>query len=278
MLLKTNIKYVAGAFICALLFVSHPVNMFAQPADFTGKTSEWDGCRRYDFTVSGRNAIVVVPQKAAKGNPWIWRPAFFGAFPSVDKALLKKGFHVVYFDVTHLYGSPRSVLLGNDFYVEMTHRWGLSPNVTLEGFSRGGYFAFNWAAENTDKIACLYVDAPVCNIESWPSRKRTQLWSDFLKEWGITDSEVDDNFRGNALNKLSSLYAARIPIIAVCGDSDKTVPYEENMKKVYDAYKKMGGKVKLIVKHGCDHHPHSLTNPEPIVKFIMRHQKSNHIR
>ena len=71
------------------------------------KTGEWNGCDRYDFTFKDRQATIVVPKKAAKGNPWIWRPAFFDAFPSVDKALLEKGFHIVYYDVTHLYGSPR---------------------------------------------------------------------------------------------------------------------------------------------------------------------------
>ena len=56
------------------------------------KTGEWNGCDRYDFTFKDRQATIVVPKKAAKGNPWIWRPAFFDAFPSVDKALLEKGF------------------------------------------------------------------------------------------------------------------------------------------------------------------------------------------
>ena len=55
------------------------------------KTGEWNGCDRYDFTFKDRQATIVVPKKAAKGNPWIWRPAFFDAFPSVDKALLEKG-------------------------------------------------------------------------------------------------------------------------------------------------------------------------------------------
>ena len=54
------------------------------------KTGEWNGCDRYDFTFKDRQATIVVPKKAAKGNPWIWRPAFFDAFPSVDKALLEK--------------------------------------------------------------------------------------------------------------------------------------------------------------------------------------------
>ena len=49
---------------------------------FPGFKSEWNGCDRYDFQFKGRDAIVVVPKQAAKGNPWIWRPAFFNAFPS----------------------------------------------------------------------------------------------------------------------------------------------------------------------------------------------------
>lgn len=35
------------------------------------KKSEWNGCDRYDFTFKDRQATVVVPKKAAKGNPWI---------------------------------------------------------------------------------------------------------------------------------------------------------------------------------------------------------------
>ena len=81
-----------------------------------GSKSQWNGYERYDFRFKERDAIVVVPKQAAKGNPWIWRPAFFDAFPSVDKALLEKGFHVVYYDVTHSYGNPRAVALGTDFY------------------------------------------------------------------------------------------------------------------------------------------------------------------
>lgn len=52
------------------------------------KTGEWNGCDRYDFTFKDRQATIVVPKKAAKGNPWIWRPAFFDAFPSVDLSLI----------------------------------------------------------------------------------------------------------------------------------------------------------------------------------------------
>lgn len=235
------------------------------------KKSEWNGCDRYDFTFKDRQVTVVVPKKAAKGNPWIWRPAFFDAFPSVDKALLEKGFHIVYYDVTHLYGSPRAVSLGTEFYKDITDRYGLSPKVTLEGFSRGGLFAFNWAAQNTDKVACIYVDAPVCNVFSWPGRKNATLWNDLLKEWNLTDAEME-HFKGNPIDNLAPIAAAGIPIISVCGDSDQTVPYKENMDVVRSRYLAAGGPVEVILKKGCDHHPHSLDNPEPVVDFILRQQ------
>lgn len=243
----------------------------ALTANANEKTGEWNGCDRYDFTFNDRQATVVVPRQAAKGNPWIWRPAFFDAFPSVDKALLDKGFHVVYYDLTHLYGSPRAVELGTGFYDMMTRRYNLSEKVTLEGFSRGGLFVLNWAAANSDKVACIYVDAPVCDVFSWPGRANKDLWNDLLKEWGMTDAEME-HFKGNPIDNLDRIAAAGVPIISVCGDSDRTVPYGENMDVVRSRYLAAGAPVEVILKKGCDHHPHSLDNPEPVVDFIVRQQ------
>ena len=235
--------------------------------------SDWKGHTRYDFKFNDRQTTIVLPHKAAEGKPWIWRPAFFGAFSWVDEALLEKGYHIAYYDVTHLYGSPRAVKLGTEFYNAMCEHFQLSDKVTLEGFSRGGYFTFNWAAANPDKVACIYVDAPVCDITSWPGRKRTNLWNDFLKEWDVKDEDVTTNFRGNALQLIDKLIEAKIPIIGVCGNSDKTVPYKDNFKKVAENYQQKGGIVETIIKPGIDHHPHSLENPEAIIDFIVRYQK-----
>ena len=253
-----------------------------EPVSFPGEKNMWEGYQRYDFKLDNRDAIVVVPNEAAAGRPWIWRPAFFGAFPSVDKDLLAKGFHVAYYDLTHLYGSPRAVRLGTAFYQEMTERYQLSPKVVVEGLSRGGYFAFNWAAANPEKVACLYVDAPVCDIMSWPGKKQAKLWNDFLKEWQVKDAASGAAFPGNALAHLNILAAHHVPIIAVCGDADQTVPYIENLKPYREKYQQLGGTIELILKPGCDHHPHSLENPEAVVDFILRYQEGytekQHIR
>lgn len=79
-------------------------------------------------------------------------------------------------------------------------------------------------------------------------------------------------FNGNPVDNLAPLAKAHIPVIAVCGDSDQTVPYIENMKIVAERYRAMGGLVEVILKPGCDHHPHSLEEPEPVVDFIVRNQ------
>lgn len=239
---------------------------------FPGKVERWKGFDKYSFVFKGRQAIVVTPQKAATGNPWIWRPAFFGAFPSVDEALLKEGWHVAYYDLTHLYGSPRSVHLGKDFFDAMTRNYHLMDKVVVEGFSRGGYFAYNYAARYPETVSALYVDAPVCDITSWPGRKNEKLWNDFLTEWNLQDVDVNERFVGNAMNLLPKLANANIPIISVCGAADKVVPFAKNTKPVREAYESLGGIMELVVKPNCDHHPHSLDDPEPIVDFLKRYQ------
>lgn len=240
---------------------------------FPGLKGKWKGFDQYTFAYQDREAIVVCPKHAATGNPWIWRPAFFGAFASVDEELLRRGFHVAYYDLTHLYGSPRARKSGTDFYWNMVRMYGLSPKVTLEGFSRGGLFAYNWAADHPDKVACIYVDAPVCNVFSWPGRspENAGLWKGLLEEWGLADDQMN-SFSGNPIDRLKPLADAGIPVICVCGDSDKVVPFSENSAIVRQRYTAMGAPFELILKPGVDHHPHSLSDPTPVVDFIIRHQ------
>jgi len=241
------------------------------PQAFAGKKSNWNGFERYDFSYYGRNATVVAPSNPAKGNPGIMRPAFFGSYAQADSALLTNGFHVVYFDVTHLYGSPHARKLFNGFYDYLVKRYQFSSKVTLEGLSRGGLFVQNWAVKNPDKVACIYIDAPVCDIKSWPGRKASTFWNDFLKEYNVTDAQAD-TLKCSPVDQALELARTKLPILSVCGDADKTVPMIENSIVVRDKMAAAGGSMRLISKPGVDHHPHSLTDPTPIVDFVLQHQ------
>lgn len=246
--------------------------LFFTAVSLTGQeTSEWNGGKRYDYQIDGRNATVVVPDNPAPGNPWIWRPAFFDAFPSVDVALLKEGWHVAFYDVTHCYACPESIEWAHDFFEDARVRFGLGDKAVIEGFSRGGYFCFAWAEAYPETVSAIYVDAPVCDINSWPGRKDESLWNDFLTCWHLQDSDVGPDFAGNVLSHLPAVAKAGIPIIGVCGGKDTTVPFEENFKLVRERYQDLGGVVELILKPECGHHPHSLEDAEPVVDFIKRY-------
>lgn len=103
-----------------------------------------------------------------------------------------------------------------------------------------------------------------------PGKNREKEWCEFVSLWGL-ENPTPESFKGNPINRLEKLVEYRVPILAVCGDSDKTVPFNENMKVLRDEYVRLGGSVRLIVKPGADHHPHGLDNPESIVDFVMSH-------
>ena len=55
----------------------------------------------------------------------------------------------------------------------------------------------------------------------------------------------------------------------MCGAADKVVPVDENSVILKERYEKLGGKIKLILKPGVGHHPHSLKDPTTIVDFVL---------
>jgi pimeloyl-ACP methyl ester carboxylesterase/lysophospholipase L1-like esterase len=237
------------------------------------KLSQWSGYDRLDFTVDGRAALVVRPKAPAPGSPWIWRTEFFGHEPQGDIALLGRGFHVAYVDVQNMYGAPIAMKHMDQFYAQVTRAFKLSRKPVLEGLSRGGLFAFNWAALHPDRVAGLYVDAPVCDFKSWPGGKGVGPgspgdWQTLLEVYGFTETQALA-YNKNPVDNLAPLAKAQIPILAIIGDADEVVPVSENSNLVETRYLALGGKIRVIRKPGGKHHPHSLSDPAPIVDFAV---------
>lgn len=263
-----------GIAICLLWMLSIHATA-AEPAPFSGKKSAWEGFDRYDFTVDGKPALVVVPATPAPGRPWLWRGEFFGHRPEPDIALLKQGFHVVYLGVPDLFGAPQAVAAWDKFYDELTKTHGLAPKAALVGVSRGGLYCYNWAAANPDKVACIYGDAPVCDVKSWPMGKGHGSGAPgevvkLLKVYGVTTEAELLAKAVNPIDHLEPLAKAKVPLLHVYGDKDAPVPWDENTGIVAERYKKLGGEIVLIAKPGVGH-VHGLDDPTPIIKFILKH-------
>ena len=255
-----------------LLIVSHSAS--AAPDEV--KKADFNGYEMLQFKVDGRSALLVVPKEPAAGKPWIWRTEFFGVDPQADIALLGKGLHVAYVDVGGLFGAPVALDAMDKYYAHVVKTYGLSAKPALEGFSRGGLYAFNWAARHPDQVSCLYVDAPVCDFKSWPggkgrSRFAGREWRALLQAYKMTDEEARA-YKLNPVDNLEPLAKAKIPILAVIGDThDWIVPIEENALVVETRYKALGGEIQVIKKPKGGHRPHSLPDPAPIVEFVVKH-------
>lgn len=258
-------------FLRVLSFILCTTTLCATEPTFPGAQTEWQGFVRHDFRFGDRDVIVVAPHQTAPGRPWIWRARFWGHEPQTDIALLNRGFHVAYCDVADLFGSPTAVNIWNRFYAEMTGRYALAEKVALEGLSRGGLIIYNWAKANPEKVACIYADAPVCDIKSWPrDHSGPANWAKCLAIYGLTE-ESAQTFTGNPIDGLEPLVAAGVPLLHVVGDADQVVPVSENTAVLARRYRALGGSIEIISKPGVGHHPHSLEDPTPIVEFIIRH-------
>lgn len=284
---KSNEILLKLLFVIVLLFNNQTTALSAQKSEFKYSTNSslpsarknyqnnWKGFEIIEFKFNGVDAKIVFPKKAEPSKKWIWRTQFWAHEPQTDIALLNRGFHLVYVDLVDLYGSAHAMKRMSDFYTFLIKNFGLNSKTVLEGMSRGGLDAFNWASENTDNVFCLYVDAPVCDIRSWPGglgkgEGSKSDWEKCLKAYNLTELSVKD-FKGIPLDNCIKLAKAKIPILSVCGDADTVVPFEENSLKLAEIYRAAGGKIELIVKKGIGHHPHSLQDPKPIVDFILNH-------
>jgi len=171
-----------------------------------------------------------------------------------------------------LYGAPKAIALFDAFYREAVERRGLAAKVVVEGFSRGGLYAFNFAATYPERVSALYLDAPALDIRSWPGPK-SPLWPECLASYGLTEAEAM-TAKVSPLDRIEPVVQARIPIIGVAGDADEAVPLKENLAVLERRYRELGGEIEVIIKPGGKHHPHSLPDPTPIVRFLMQHSKT----
>jgi pimeloyl-ACP methyl ester carboxylesterase len=239
-----------------------------------GTESDYHGFRCYDFCFEGRPARIAVPKTTASGVPWIWRARFWGHEPQTEIALLERGFHVVFCDVSESFCNDEALGTWNRFYLMLVGA-GFAPRSALIGFSRGGVYAYRWAVRYPERVACVYADAPVLDLKSWPGGKgrghgNPEIWETFKEDFKLNSEEEAMNWRGNPLDMAERIAATGIPLLHICGDADETVPIQENTVPFEKRVRATGGDIRVIMKPGIGHHPHSLVDPAPIVDFILK--------
>ena len=238
------------------------IGAFDELFDYYDKLSE---VTTETFKFNGYNATVIRP--ASPNGKWIWKTEFLTAFDQAERALVEEGYTRVYYQISNKYGSPEAVNLMESFYHEVTERYGLDDKCILFGFSRGGLYAFNFALAHPECVDKMYLDAPVLDLKTWPTKSNNPSeFSGMLASYGLSEEEFA-SFKGSPVDKLEEFFALDIPLLIVAGDADATVPFESNAGRLIEYANANGYDITYIVEEGKDHHPHSLTDVTPIVEF-----------
>lgn len=217
-----------------------------------------------NFEYNGYQAIVLIPEKSNK--KWVWKTEFFYAFDQAEQALLEQGYTRVYYQVSNKYGSPSAIRLMEDFYHFVVEKFQLNKKCVLFGFSRGGLYAFNFAATHPEFVDKMYLDAPVLDLKTWPLRKSAEQ-AQMFEEYGLNEQSLV-TFKGNPIDKLDMFFALHIPLLLIAGGKDEIVPFDKNAGLLIAYCKEKNIKIKAIVKEDGGHHPHSLDDVQPILDFV----------
>jgi len=103
-------------------------------------------------------------------------------------------------------------------------------------------------------------------MRTWPPEGTVQREQVYV-EFGLT-SDTIKTFEGHPVENFERFFAHGIPLLLIAGDSDEIVPFELNAKKMMEYCHSHGITIKTYIKPGCAHHPHSLEDVAPIVKFV----------
>ncbi|MFT4542390.1 MAG: lysophospholipase L1-like esterase/pimeloyl-ACP methyl ester carboxylesterase [Planctomycetota bacterium] len=237
--------------------------------------SEYHGFPKLDFVLAGSSEAysVVRPHRVAAGRPWIWRARFFGHEPSLDLALLERGFHLVYCDVSNLYGSKQAMERWERAYQLFHVLLEFSEQPILHGLSRGGLPVLNFAIRNPERPAALVLDNAVCDFRSWPggrNGKRSDAdWTRLLNAYDLSDEQAL-SFEAGPLSQLDALAKAQLPMIVLMGTADVVVPPDENGERVVTRYEELNGPLDVWRKPGLGHHPHGLHPVAPLARTLLR--------
>lgn len=233
----------------------------------------WKGFKRIDFLFEGRKATVVFPECPNKNKNWMLKTEYFGAFPSFEIEMLKRGWHLVYIKNITRWCLDEDLDVKMRFAKYLNSEFGLYPKCAAVGMSCGGLIACKLAAKYPQLVSALYLDAPVMNLLSCPAdvgKAKSGMLQEFTQATGITLSELT-YYREHPIDKMPVLLEKNIPIILVYGDSDETVPFCENGAILEKYYRENGGIIVSIGKENCGHHPHGLEDNTPIIEFVEKY-------
>ena len=210
-----------------------------------------------NFTVAGRPAFLYLPppEKRSTPQPWIFYGPALAPYPDqaerwMHEQFVAAGVAVAGVDVGEAYGSPKSHVVFDALYRELTEKKGFAAKPCLFGRSRGGLWTSSWAITNPARVAGLIGIYPVYDFRTYPGLAKAAPAYDLTPEQ-LTARAAEFN----PIERIALLAKAKVPVALIHGDGDKVVPLKENSAELVRRYQAEGAGdlVKLIILEGQGH-------------------------
>ncbi len=242
------------------------------------ENSLWNGFKIEEFIFAERKARLVYPD-CEKNGKLLLKTEYWDAFPNLEIECLKRGYCLCNIEHYTRWGASEEIDIMADFVRHVAKKLGFKEKCIPVGMSCGGLQGTLLAEKYPELVSVLYLDAPVLNILSManlgecPVTAASALfWRELVATYGFSRSTIV-NFRKSPIDNMAPLIENNIPIIMLYGNMDNVVVYEENGKVLENYYKENGGIMKVIPRSMCEHHPHGLDDPTPIINFIEEHAR-----
>ena len=228
--------------------------------------SNWYGFNRCDFDFMGYEALIVEPNDPLAEKKWSWCMEWPRAFVERCGALdlLARGFYHVHVKIHGTWASPEGMKVLNDFYNFLVNEKGFAKKAALMGLSMGGLYSYRFAVEYPERVAVIYGDAPVCDLELYPINSREKVYA----AYGCKNRDESIAKDLNPINHLDKLVKHNIPVIHVVGLADEVVIPAEHSEIVEKRYRELGGTIKVLNRPYIGHHPHGYDDTKQVVDFI----------
>lgn len=246
-----------------------------QDATFTNldndTTDEWLGFKRHRFTLAEHEAWIVEPFDPTPERLWFAVPEWPYAFPERNgvKSLLEHGYYMVHVNIFGLFANSEAVAIMHDMY-KLLRKNGFAAKGAFIGMSWGGMYTFRYAETHPECVACIYADAPVCDL-AFELEHGTNDFSDVPYAYGRQSLQDMVNHRLSPVNNHERIAEYRLPVFMLLGMSDETVNPATNGLLLAKRLAAKGHEIQLVKRNAWGHHPHGLDNPAQIVNFILRH-------
>jgi len=254
--------------------------------------------RQYTLKIPGGGTCTIIPPKPgvvhkSGKKPWLWRNIFYssntGQSIITDLKLIDEGYYSV-----NVYGSVVGHPRGNEkvkaVYDYLTKEHGFAPTFSASAMSRGGFMVMRYANEYPDQIEGILMDNACSDGLSWPAGKpyagdieyapgktysgpgskgSFELYVKEYDELSTLEEATEYLKTQSPIDLIGPLAKSGVAILSICGNSDHAVPYEENDALLEAAYKKLGGKIEVIVEDkGHRHGQVDRANKQRFYEFV----------